>query len=339
MATILKTKSLYFSDVNLISHGNGKVNSRTEVPKELNRVFVSPMSAIIGETFVKTAAPLGIRVCLQRFCEPQEQARLFNLFLDSGGNIVDVFVCIGINNGINEIEQLIQKCKELPPNLLIDCAFADIPKLKNYIDELNKKFTYKRLMIGNCHSAQGLQSLLHKIWRNRQTEYYIRINVGGGGPCSTSDFCGINRGQITELIECSDFLEQQDINNVFLLSDGGCYKPANLVKAIGAGAFGSILGSYFVKSNEAETHVIGDGTYWGGASGKQQILHTGKQYRHSEGKVVSITETKPLKELVDDLWGGLSSAISYLGYKTVTEFQGNGVFEIKANSLPPKNRV
>ena len=44
---------------------------------------------------------------------------------------------------------------------------------------------------------------------------------------------------------------------------------------------------------------------------------------------------KSLNELVDDLWGGLASAVSYSGYKTLTGFISNGIFEIKENSLPP----
>lgn len=94
MSTILPTKSIYFSDVNLISYGNGRVNSRSEIPKELNRVFTSPMSAIIGETYVKTAASLGINVCLHRFCKPEYQAGLFNTFIENGGNLSNIFVSI-----------------------------------------------------------------------------------------------------------------------------------------------------------------------------------------------------------------------------------------------------
>jgi hypothetical protein len=98
-----------------------------------------------------------------------------------------------------------------------------------------------------------------------------------------------------------------------------------------------MMGGYFARALEAETHVRGDGHYWGGASHKQQILSTGKVYRHSEGKEVPILdELQPLEALVDELWGGISSAVSYGGYDTLTNFIGNGVFEIKQNSLPPR---
>ena len=49
-----------------------------------------------------------------------------------------------------------------------------------------------------------------------------------------------------------------------------------------------------------------------------------------------LDELRPLEALVDELWGGISSAVSYSGCKTLGEFIGNGVFELKQNSLPPR---
>ncbi len=99
-----------------------------------------------------------------------------------------------------------------------------------------------------------------------------------------------------------------------------------------------MMGGFFSKAKEAETHIIKDGTYWGGASKKQQELFGGVK-RHSEGKVYKIEDDiVPLEELVNELWGGISSCVSYSGYKTLESFIGNGVFEIKENSLPPKSR-
>jgi hypothetical protein len=53
-----------------------------------------------------------------------------------------------------------------------------------------------------------------------------------------------------------------------------------------------------------------------------------KYYRHSEGKEVPVLdELAPSKHLVDELWGGISSAVSYGGYDTLTNFIGNGVLK------------
>ena len=53
-------------------------------------------------------------------------------------------------------------------------------------------------------------------------------------------------------------------------------------------------------------------------------------------EVPILDELSPLETLVDELWGGISSAVSYGGYDTLTNFIGNCFFEIKQNSLPPR---
>lgn len=89
-----------------------------------------------------------------------------------------------------------------------------------------------------------------------------------------------------------------------------------------------LMGGYFAQADCAETWIRGDGTYWGGASTKQQQLN-GSVTRHSEGKVIPLENKRPLKDLVNDLVGGIASAVSYSGYKSLLEFIGNGVFERK----------
>ena len=72
MAQILKTKSIYYNDVNLVAQPC-KVKSRKDIPVELNRIIISPMEAIVGKTFALKANELGLTVCLHRFCSIDEQ--------------------------------------------------------------------------------------------------------------------------------------------------------------------------------------------------------------------------------------------------------------------------
>jgi GMP reductase len=198
-------------------------------------------------------------------------------------------------------------------------------------------------MMGNVHSEYGFQ-MLANVASHRSFKKFVRVGIAGGSPCATNDSTGYNRGPITEIMEIeqsnpwdstSDAIYMRD--KPFIIADGGIKNAGYASKAFGAGADYVMMGGYFARAFEAETHVRGDGYYWGGASHKQQILSTGKVYRHSEGKEVAILdELRPLEALVDELWGGISSAVSYGGSKTLSEFIGNGVFEIKENSLPPK---
>jgi GMP reductase len=337
MAQILKTKSIYYNDVNLVAQPC-KVKSRKDIPVELNRIIVSPMEAIVGKTFALEANELGLTVCLHRFCSIDEQVELYN----SLPYKANVFVSIGLNDW-----DRVKALKDAGADKwLIDMANGYMHKeISECVNKLAEQASIYDLMLGNVHTAEGFQ-LLSGVKPDAKIEKYIRVGIAGGSPCATNDSTGYNRGPITELMEideCFPFDPSSDeifLNRKpFIIADGGIKNAGYASKAFGAGADYVMMGGYFARAFEAETHVRGDGHYWGGASHKQQILSTGKVYRHSEGKEVPILdELRPLESLVDELWGGISSAVSYSGYETLSGFISNGVFEIKENSLPPGKR-
>ena len=335
MAKILKSKSIYYNDVNLIAQPC-KVRSRRDIPVELNRIIVSPMEAIVGKTFALKANELGLTVCLHRFCSIAEQVELYN----SLPNKDNVFVSIGLNDW-DRVDALAEIGAT---SWLIDMANGYMTK---EIDEcainLSERARIQHLMMGNVHSEYGFQ-LLANVAYDKSFKRFVRVGIAGGSPCATNDSTGYNRGPITEIMEIDEHNPWDSTSDAifirdkpFIIADGGIKNAGYAAKAFGAGADYVMMGGYFARAFEAETHVRGDGHYWGGASHKQQILSTGKVYRHSEGKEVPILdELRPLETLVDELWGGISSAVSYSGCKTLGEFIGNGVFELKENSLPPK---
>ena len=335
MAQFLKTKSIYYNDVNLVAQPC-KVKSRKDIPVELNRIIVSPMEAIVGKTFALKANELGLTVCLHRFCSIAEQVELYN----SLPNKDNVFVSIGLNDW-DRVDALAEIGAT---SWLIDMANGYMSKeIDECVLNLSERARIQDLMMGNVHSEYGFQMLANVAY-DKSFKKFVRVGIAGGSPCATNDSTGYNRGPITEIMEidehnpwdsASDAIYMRD--KPFIIADGGIKNAGYAAKAFGAGADYVMMGGYFARAFEAETHLRGDGHYWGGASHKQQILSTGKVYRHSEGKEVPILdELRPLETLVDELWGGISSAVSYSGCKTLSEFIGNGVFELKENSLPPK---
>ena len=49
---ILKSKSVYYDDVNLIAQPS-EIISRSHIERELHRIIVSPMQAVVGKTFAR----------------------------------------------------------------------------------------------------------------------------------------------------------------------------------------------------------------------------------------------------------------------------------------------
>jgi GMP reductase len=330
MPKILQTKSIYYNDCNLIAQpAHENLKSRSDIPKDLRRIFVSPMSAVVGKTFVKEATSLGLSVGIHRFCDANSQIETFK---STSHDYSNSYVSIGLNDW-----DRVSLLKDYSSNWIIDCANGYLStQIKSVIERLKKEANIHKLVIGNIHSKEGIE--IYEELGEEIYDVYFRVGIACGSACSTSDATGVNRGQITELIECREYLDRKKLNNFKIIADGGIKNGNYASKAFGAGADFVMMGGFFSKAKEAETHIINDGTYWGGASSKQQELFGGKK-RHSEGKVYKIdAELRPLNELVDELWGGISSCISYSGYNSLEKFIGNGVFEIKENSLPPGDR-
>jgi GMP reductase len=328
--TILKSRSIYYDNVNLIAQPTD-VSSRSEIPEEKWRIMVSPMQSIVGPIFAKKALELGLSVCLHRFNSTiQERLKLIN---DVFMNMTDpnmakrIWVSVGLKDS-EYIEAIIHQGVE---NIIIDVANGYMYDVIGFASQIywNSNKQIKKIMLGNIHSDTILQDYQH-LSTYLGIPIYFRCGIASGSVCNTSGMTGYNRGQITEINECATWVDSTN-SNLVLVADGGIANPGFAVKAFGAGAEYVMIGGYFAHAKESQ-HVIDEiYKFWGGASEFQQIMSKGTAERHSEGKEQDINKDNLLNldKLVSDLWGGISSAVSYSGHKTLTKFIGNAVFEIK----------
>lgn len=333
MATFTNKKSLYYNDVNLLGRpAPSHIKSRSQVPQEKWRIIVSPMHALLGEKFIVEAAKNGISVFLHRFNSLEWQKSMYDLFYanSTGEN----FCCAA--TGLKDFKKNIQFFH----NNKIENAGIEIANgyldLHEYYDILKEDLSigqeFKRFYVGNVNTQDGIFHL--EKFKDVCEELIVRIGIGGGKNCLTSDVVGINRGSITEIIECSEVCSEK----ISIAADGGLNKGATLAKAFAAGSDYVMIGGLFSQAEEAETNISGTGEYWGGASEKQlEIL--GQTGKHAEGRVTpKHDKLLPLNKIVSDLWGGLASYVTYSGYPSLKEAISNGLFEVKQNSLPPKSR-
>lgn len=169
MVNFLSTKSIYYNDVNLIARP-AKVKSRKDVPIELNRVIVSPMAAVVGETFSQAATELGLTVCQHKFCDIEKAVKNFN----SVNNKDNLFVSIGLNDWTRAAELAYAGAE----NWLIDCANGYLPQINEVANQLIKKHNVKRLMIGNVMTSEGIS--LYQNLKLKVEELIIRVGIAGG---------------------------------------------------------------------------------------------------------------------------------------------------------------
>ena len=326
---ILKSKSIYYDDVNLIAQPTS-VKSRADIPKELWRIMATPMSSVVGDTFTKNALDIGISVGIHRFCTPEERLRKLTLALENCNTQEkreNIWVAIGLNDREN-ISELVASGMQ---NIILDIANGYMLHTIDYMKEIVKSSNgkIKKIMMGNIHSSSML-TYFNDMAKDLNMKIWYRCGIAGGSACNTRGMTGVNRGPITEIMECTDWHECNNAN-LGLVADGGIKDPSCAAKSFGAGAEMLLIGGYFSKAKEAQNIIDGKYTFWGGASNMQQMLQYGEIKRHSEGKELSINSecVDSLENLVKDLWGGISSAVSYSGHDSLEKFIKNGVFELK----------
>jgi len=319
--TVLKTKSLGYDDVNLIAQPQNFLASRSLVPLELERIIVSPMAAVVGETFAIEAFSLGLSVCLHRFCKVEEQISIAKK-LHSPTPHNKVWHSVGLND-MKSVEKIL-KASTSKPNILIDVANGYLRPVVDFAG--NVKGLDCNVMAGNVHSMKGVE-----MYDHAGIPCSLRVGIGGGSVCKTSTVTGFTRGQITEIDECAQYADDA-ATHIYIVADGGIAGSGEALKAFGAGADYVMMGGYFSRAREAQTVIDGKYAYWGGASWYQLTLNN-KPQAHVEGDVKAVDKdyVQPLKTLVSFLWEGIASGVSYSGYNTLSRFIGNGVFEVKAN--------
>jgi GMP reductase len=242
-------------------------------------------------------------------------------------SIKRLWVSVGLKD-LENIEAIVHQGVE---NIIIDVANGYMSEIIEFASQIFHKSNkqIKKMMLGNIHSSSILPDY-QTLSNYFGIPIYFRCGIASGSVCNTKGMTGYNRGQITEIQECAEWIEENN-SNLILVADGGIANPACASKAFGAGAEYVMMGGYFAHAKEAQ-HVIDElYKFWGGASEFQQIISKGVAERHSEGKEKDINpeHLESLDKLVSDLWGGISSAVSYSGYSSLTKFIGNGVFEIK----------
>ena len=151
----------------------------------------------------------------------------------------------------------------------------------------------------------------------------VKIGIGPGSVCTTRKMTGVGYPQLSATIECADAAHGLGGH---IITDGGCTVVGDIAKSFGAGADFVMLGGMLAghwecawDDEEEDPEVTGTMTFYGMSSEEAQIKYYGekKSHRASEGKKVQVPYKGPVKNTVEEILGGLRSACTYAGAKTI----------------------
>jgi GMP reductase len=152
----------------------------------------------------------------------------------------------------------------------------------------------------------------------------VKIGIGPGSVCTTRSVAGVGYPQLSSISECSDAAHGLGGH---VMADGGCKYPGDVSKAFGAGADFVMLGGMFAGHEESGGELVEDETgtkykdFYGMSSTKAQQTYYGDLagHRAPEGKKVRLKYKGPLDDTVQAILGGIRSACSYVGAKTLKD--------------------
>ena len=324
--TGINPASLTYDDVLLIPQ-NSKIISRTNVetkikfgPYYLDKPIISaPMDTISGEEMARELAKHGAIGTIPR---GDINVRLAICEKFTKENIPAVY-CVGLKNGFDEAKLLQEKGAKV---ILVDVAHGGMEQVKSLAKKIKKEL--------NVYVIAG--NIVNYDEANEYKRYDIdiaRVGVGPGGLCITRLVAGTGFPQLSAVFETTSA-------NIPVIADGGIKKSADFAKAIAAGASIVMVGSLFAGCDETPGEVKnGKKTTRGQASDaymKDNGVETG-EFRSAEGISVSVPTKGPVKNIVDELMGGLRSAMTYAGAETIEDFQKKSVFCVISPSTAVEN--
>ena len=215
---------------------------------------------------------------------------------------------IGLDANLDEIEYDLKW-------ICLDVANGYTERFMDFVKKMRQHEATKNSIIiaGNVCTPEATEEII------LAGADIVKIGIGPGSVCTTRKITGVGFPQLSATIECADAAHGLGGH---IITDGGCQVPGDIAKSFGAGADFVMLGGMFAGHDECEGEVEnGYMSFYGMSSEDAQLKHYGKKASHraSEGKKVYIEHKGSVRTTVEEILGGLRSACTYAGAKTLKD--------------------
>lgn len=190
-----------------------------------------------------------------------------------------------------------------PLFLCLDVPNGYIEDVVTMVKEL-RNLTSSVIIAGNVVTAEQTEALI------LAGADIVKVGIGSGAACSTRIKTGVGMPQLSAVMECGDAAHGLGGH---IISDGGCVVPADIVKAFAAGADFVMLGGMLAGHEENGQDFYGSSS----ERGNNETAGGLRSYRASEGWEIRLPARGPIGNTLQDIEGGLRSACSYVGAKTI----------------------
>jgi len=218
-------------------------------------------------------------------------------------------------------------------NIDIANVYANVDGMIKAIQTYRDLFPHIKISAGNICDKSLMEELV-----NAGADY-IKVGVGSGAACITRTEVGVGIPQLSAVMECYEEAQRLDCK---IISDGGCVTSGDICKAIAAGADMVMIAGMVSSCYECSNMVEIDGqqyvNLYGLGSNKQYNIHgvSEKEYRPNEGRDLMIPAKGHIKDIINQILGGLRSVCTYVGVSNIEELSIHAEF-IRVNSTHNKS--
>lgn len=195
----------------------------------------------------------------------------------------------------------------------IDVANGYSERFNKFIKDFRAEFPKIVIMAGNVVTGEMTEELI------LSGADIVKVGIGPGSVCTTRMKTGVGYPQLSAIIECADAAHGL---GALICGDGGITNSGDVAKAFGAGADFIMCGGLFAGHDESEGQIENDRVKFYGMSSEEAMNkhYNGKaNYRASEGKVVYVPYKGNVENTIIDVLGGLRSACTYTGAKSLKQ--------------------
>jgi len=285
--------------------------------------------------------------CLDKNYQP---ADIWN-WLGSHVHKPDICRNVAVSTGITDIdheriEATLKLCRSIQ-YVNIDVANGYSERFLDYVARFREKHPEITIIAGNVVTADITEEL---ILRGADI---VKVGIGPGSVCTTRIKTGVGYPQLSAVMECMDAAHGLGGH---IIADGGCSSAGDVVKAFGAGADFVMLGGMLAGCDEGGGEIITKSYFTnernpsGGAQATQSEeksyvkfygsstteaqKETGgvQDHRTSEGRIVQIPYKGKVRNVVNDVLGGLRSGCTYVGARTLKQLSKCTTFVQVSNS-------
>ena len=255
----------------------------------------------------KALSNFNMLTCLHKYITTKDAVELPSV--PSAHSIVS----IGLHDSdLYRLEDLVKEHRFIS-FICIDVANGYSERFSKYIKKIRSMYPDKVIIAGNVVTGEMTEELI------LNGADIVKVGIGPGSVCTTRIQTGVGYPQLSAVIECADAAHGVGGH---IMADGGCTCPGDVAKAFGAGADFVMLGGMLAGHDECSGEVV-DGVmeFYGMSSSSAMNKYSGgvADYRSSEGKTVKVPYRGSVSETVKSILGGLRSACTYTGARTIKQ--------------------